>query len=248
MHLGGRYTAYDEFKEVFQRALNIPHLYFAMMGDDIEGFPSYFFDVKAVQDQLIQRDRQLLLLEHVLDRINQANKLLYGTGSQHGGKWQEKKEGKNDVKDMYLHTFNVPFYDGAAYLTFKVGQEEYLVATAHEFPGNSQYNPSHPQKRALLTRFPNADIVVMGDKHTPAMQYQTVYTDEVDKGNRRGSGVWLLQSGTMKTGPDHFAVTNGYPRGEMGWPIAVFHPKFHCVEVTLSLGRVEQMLKDNIEP
>ena len=247
MHLGGRYTAYDKFREVFRYALDTPGLYFAMLGDDIEGFLDTFRDQDAIKQQLIPLNRQLDVLEDVLSQLKDANKLLFGSGSQHGGKWLLRDTGENPIKRMYMDTFEVPFYDGPAYLKIHVGEQTYHAAVAHEFPGNSAYNPNHPQKKALWQRFPMADMIVMGDKHTPAMQYQTVYQDEVEAGNRKSPGVWLLQSGTLKTGPDRFGLQLGFPKGEFGWPIVLLHPDHHYVEVTLSLYRERQMLGNLIK-
>jgi hypothetical protein len=62
-HLGGRYTAYTEFQELYHKALGIPNLYWGSLGDDIEGFLSYFPDVRSIEEQLHNPTNQLLCLE-----------------------------------------------------------------------------------------------------------------------------------------------------------------------------------------
>lgn len=241
MHLGGRYTAYEEFRDVYEEALSIPHLYWGSLGDDIEGFISQFPDADAVQSQILSVERQMLLLEKVLDPMVSRRKLLFGCGSQHGGKWIQRRQGRNPVKEMYLN-MRVPFFDGQAYVQFDVGDETYFVGLAHEMPGSSQTNPNHAQARALRDRYPNADVVVMGDRHTPSMQWHAVYRDEYEAGNRPSPYVWLLAAGTAKTGPDKYTI-NGWPKGTLGWPITVFFPDEHKVKCTFDLEDARQWLK-----
>ena len=37
-HLGGRFTAYETFRSILQRVLNMDRVYWGSLGDDIEGF------------------------------------------------------------------------------------------------------------------------------------------------------------------------------------------------------------------
>jgi len=240
MHLGGRYTAYEEFRDIYERALRIPNLYWGSLGDDIEGFLAQFPDQMAIIDQLIDVDHQYEVLEVVLSRLADMNKLLFGCGSQHGGKWESRSKGKNTVKDMY-RDMHVPFFDGVGYVRFEIGQQTYFIALAHELPGYSQYNPNHSHARASRFRFPNAHVVVAGDKHFPAVQYYPAFVDEYLIGNRSTPYVWLLQSGTAKEGPDKYTVQN-WPRGRLGWPIVIFYPNQDRIEVTMYLDRVEEIL------
>jgi hypothetical protein len=241
-HLGGRYTAYEEFRSIYEDVLDIPRLYWGSLGDDIEGFLTQFPDVDAVQSQLMSVDNQMILLENILDPLVDSRKLLFGCGSQHGGKWMSRRQGTNRVKNLYLD-MGVPFYDGMAYLKISVGEQTYFVGVGHEMPGNSMWNPSHPQARALRWRYPNADVIVMGDKHTPSMHWESVYKDEYEAGNRSSPFVWLLQAGTAKTGPDKFTVQS-WATGILGWPITVFYPDQHKVKCTFDLQDAETWLTE----
>lgn len=241
VHLGGRYTAYEDFGNILEEMLDIPRLYIGSLGDDIEGFSSYFRDVEAVQDQLIPVNRQRKILERILEPIAAQNKLLFGCGSQHGDAWERKHSGINPIKDMYMNTFKVPFFDGIAYIRFMVGDQTYYIALGHEFPGTSQWNALQAQKRASKFRFPNADIVVQGDKHTTAYALDTSFTDEYLMGNRPSPYTWLIQSGTAKTGPDKFTI-KGWSLGNFGWPVAIFYPNKHDIAVDMDLDRIRRLL------
>lgn len=233
MHLGGRYTAYEEFREVYEQARDIPGLYWGSLGDDIEGFLSTFPDQAAIKEQLLPVENQIELLETILSPLAESRRLLFGSGSQHGGKWLNKRTGSNPVKQMYLD-LGVPFFDGQAYLKLDVGKQTYHVGMSHEFPGSSNINPNYPQARALRERYPNADVIVMGDRHNPAMQWYSIYKDEYEAGNRSSPYVWLLQAGTAKTGPDKYTIQS-WPTGILGWPITIFYPDRHAIKCTMDL-------------
>lgn len=241
IHLGSRYTAYPEFRKIYEQALNIENLYWGSLGDDVEGFLSSFPDVKAIQDQLIDPRKQIACLEALLTPMAETGRLIFGAGSQHGGQWQNKKIGRSDVKQLYV-SLGVPYFDGVGYIRLNVGEQTYYIAVAHELPGNSMWNPNQAQAKAARFRFPNASIIVNGDKHTFSYQYSDMFMDEYLIGNRLSPSVLLLQAGTAKTGPDIFAVEHGFPRGSLGWPIAILHPHEYRVEVTPYLDRAKEML------
>lgn len=245
MHLGGRYTAYDEFAEIYEKILQTPDIYWGSLGDDIEGYLSFFRDKSAIEEQLLTVSRQRDLLYSVLSPLNDANKLLFGASSQHGSDWARKDTGSDPIKEMYTQDFEVPFFDGTAYVTLQVGDQNYYIALSHEFKGNSMYNPNHPQKKALMTRYPNADVVIMGDKHTPAIQWGMAYPEEYEKGNRNSPYALLLQAGTAKTGLDKYTIKN-WSRGVLEWPVVIFYPDEFKIEWTFSLDRAINMIKDPV--
>ena len=241
LHLGGRYTAYEEFRKVYEQILDIPRLYFLSLGDDVEGFTGYFKDRSAVQDQIIDVRHQRKVLERILEPLVVQNKLLAGFGSQHNDKWVQSNTGENPIKEMYMQTFGVPYYDGIAYIELKVGKQTYYVALGHEFPGTSQWNPVQAQKRASKFRFPMADVVAQGDKHTTAYALEASFVDEYLMNNRPSPYVLLVQSGTSKTGPDKYTVKN-WPLGNFGWPVVIFYPDKHDMAVDMDLDRIRRLL------
>lgn len=243
MHLGGRYTNYRKMRELFNKALETPGLYWGSLGDDIEGFMAQFRDRKAVYDQIIPLPNQLKVLDYILEKLDEADKLLFGVSSQHGGQWMRRDTGKDEVKSLYLK-YRVPYFDGLAYVKFHVGKQTYNVAMAHKFDGHSQYNPSHPQMKALITKFPNADVVVMGDRHHPVYQRLPMYGYEYQAGNRKSPMVTLLQAGTAKDGPDPYTIER-WTQGIFEWPIVVFHANEHKVSVVESLDQVEDALDES---
>ena len=239
-HLGGRYTAYPEFRELYHRALNIKNLYWGALGDDLEGFLAYFSDIRSIEDQLLNPTNQLLCLEALLTPIAESNRLLFGCGGQHFSKWERKHTGNDSVKELYVK-LGVPYFEGVGYCRINLGEQTYFIALAHELPGKSELNPNYSHAKASKYRFPGADIVVAGDKHSPAFQWLSSFPDEFEIGNRASPEVLYIQSGTMKTGPDPYTI-HSFPKGQMGWPIVVLHPDRRRIEITPFLDRAEEML------
>lgn len=240
MHIGGRYTAYGEFAQVYDTLVNDPDIHIASLGDDVEGFLDSFPDKDAVWQQVKTPAEQRAILEQLL--VPLKDRILCGCGSQHGSQWILKRQAYDPVKELYLETLDAPFYDGMAYVRVCVGDQTYHIALSHEFKGSSSLNPLHAQARALKENFPSADIVVMGDRHTPAMQYSPVYTWEYDMGLRDSPFALLLQAGTTKTGLDKFTL-RGWSRGVFGWPFVVLYPDEHRYKFTFDYEDVKQWLR-----
>lgn len=240
-HLGSRYTAYPEFKEFFNKILKIDNIYWASLGDDIEGFLPGFRDADAVASQLPLR-LQWRLIEHVLDELSKANKLLLGMSSQHGDQWEVRNSASSHLKQFYLD-HRVPFFDGKAYVKLQVGDQTYNIAMAHEFPGHSMWNPLHPQKKAMHMDFPNADVLVMGDKHQAAFMDVPAFNWEYQAGNRASDRALLIQSGTAKTGADKYTI-RGWSMGQFEWPTLVFYPDRHLIKYSWYLDDIEMWLEE----
>lgn len=242
-HLGGRYTFYSEFQELLEKALKIKNLYWVSLGDDVESFIPGFPDASAVLDQAIANPKvQRLMLAKVLEKLTDKGKLLAGMASQHGGDWVRKKTGDDPIKDLYLAQ-GVPYFDGKALMTLEVGDSTYRLACAHELRGNSIYNPNHPQRRAALFEFPNADAIIMGDRHVSAVQRISLPAWEYDAGIRSSLYQWFVQVGTFKAGLDRYSI-RGWSRGILDFPILIFHADEHRIEWTDSLERARLMLRN----
>ena len=131
LHIGGRYTFHDEFRELFHKILNAPGIYWGSLGDEIEGFFPTFFSKEAVTNQLFPRILQLQALNGILEELHIRNMLLFGTSSQHGTQWEEKLTGENQVKPKYLER-GVPFFDGRGQIDLHVGDMTYHIGFAHK--------------------------------------------------------------------------------------------------------------------
>lgn len=241
-HLGSRFTFYEHFEQIFQQVLATPRLYWLSLGDDVEGFLPGFLDASAIAEQSIAHPLvQRRMLAYVLDKLADEGKLLAGCASQHGGDWPRKKIGEDPIKQMYLAR-NVPFFDGKGLLTLNIGKQTYHIALAHAFPGSSISNPNYAQRRAALYDYPQADVLVQGDRHKYACAEYSLPPMEFDAGLRQSYMQWLLQVGTAKTGPDRYSI-RGWSRGVLEWPVMIFRPDRHAIAASRELPLAQLMLK-----
>jgi hypothetical protein len=184
------------------------------LGDDIEGFIN-FFDRAASHEQALPHPlQQRHFLSLVVDKLAAAGRLLCGFAGQHGAQWGRRNAGVDPVKQVYLAR-HIPYFDGQGYLNVTVGEQSYRIFGAHKLPGHSIYNKVHPQKRAMLYRAPDADVLVGGDKHVYAV------ANEIDDAYENPRERWYVQVGTAKTGLDAYTIQSWSP-GTWRWPILIF--------------------------
>jgi hypothetical protein len=240
--IGGRYTFHSFIRDRINDVLSHPRVYMASFGDEIEGFlPDSFAGARSIMEQALPPMLQFPMWLGFLDKVK--DKVLWGLGSQHGSHWEERRVGSpTKVKKAYMER-NIPFFDGMGYVRVHLGSQTYNLAVAHEFPGNSMYNPAHPHKRALWQRFPIADVLAMADKHQSAIHRENVYSNEVEIGNRKSTAVHFLQIGTAKGGPDPYTM-RGWERGQTEWPIVVLYPDEHRVKVSEDINDIRFWLGD----
>lgn len=238
MHLGGRYTDHEFIERSINQFLEFGYIFF--IGDEIEGFLHSWFHAGSVMEQALQVNLQIEMFDAFMERA--WPKTLGGMWSQHGSMWFEKTQGYTPLKRRYIE-HGVPFFDGKAKLTYKVGNQTYFIAASHEFSGVSQWNRNHPHVKALRFDYPSADVIVAGDKHTYAVQEMEVYTEEYESGRRPSPFVWLVQSGTAKTGPDKYTIKR-WSKGEAEWPITVLYPDQHLVKVTRHIDDARRWIEE----
>jgi hypothetical protein len=226
MHLGGRYTDHEFIENALNTFLEFGSVFF--IGDEIEGFTPSWFHAGSIMEQALQVTQQVNMFDAYMEQF--WSKVLGGMWSQHGSMWFEKNQGYTPLKRRYTER-GIPFFDGTANLTYQVGDQVYYIVASHEFSGNSQWNKNHPHIKSLRFDHPTADAIIAGDKHTYAVQELQVYTEEFEAGRRASPWVWLIQSGTAKTGPDKYTIKR-WGKGEAEWPITVLYPDQHLIKVT----------------
>lgn len=224
MHMGGRFTDHA----FVERQINEWPGDFFFLGDEIEGFSPSWFNQMSLMDQPLSVNLQTELFDLYLDGV--AGRTKGGVWSQHGHLWFEKDKGYSPIKERYLRR-GIPFFEGTANLTFVVGEQVYKIVASHNFPGSSIYNANHKHVRALRFEYPNADVLIDGDKHFYSAQERNVYVDEYRDGTRQSPFAWFVQTGTAKSGTDKYTIRRWTP-GQSEWAITVLYPDRHLVKVT----------------
>lgn len=222
-HLGGLYTFHEGFRQKFREVLEIDRFYWGTHGDDWESFPPGWGS--TVFNNLIPPHLQRQLVAKIVDKLASAGKLLYSCWGNHPA-FMEKLTGEDQQAVIYAD--KVPYFAGRGIVKLHVGDQRYILAVAHSFPGHSYLNPSHSQSRELTFQVPQADFVIQGHKHTFAYQERVHHGEAYDAGLQENRIAHLVQTGTAKSGPDPFTL-RGWNRGVFIWPTFVLSAKRHDI-------------------
>jgi len=159
-HVGSPEVDYDRIEAEVKQIMETDNVYIIIMGDTVDG---YFWGGDAQYGQMEQAPEQYQYIRSMMDYLGEKKKLICAIGGDHDG-WS-KRGGFNPIKEFTQR--NHCFYSqGITYITINIGQHSYRITAAHRLPGNSMYNRTHQQNRAL--RFGSAngsDIVVAGHTH-----------------------------------------------------------------------------------
>lgn len=230
-HLMSRWVAYEEFRDLFDWASMVPRLYWAVQGDEIDGFDTNFYHARPVLDQLLKPPVQRRVLAAILSEIEE--RILYSCLST-SAHTTDKLIGECPVRQWYVQR-KIPAFVGQGILSLKVGTkergyQEYILAVAHAFPGSSIYNVNHPQARALLWICPQADVIASGHRHTFGVQQVNHHelAHQAIPHLQPVSSTYLVQIGTASTGPDPYSISR-WQQGVFNWPVFVFFPDHHEV-------------------
>ncbi|KKL87637.1 hypothetical protein LCGC14_1932750 [marine sediment metagenome] len=223
LHTGGGFTNHQAIKKTLELILDTPNMYMSANGDMFEGFIPGEKSAETVEQQAMSLREQFAGNRSLVKEYAERGKLLYVMWGDHDAKWFEKLVGVNIVKMMTDR--EVPYFNQAATVNLKVGDESYLLFVNHSLPGRSMYNKNHAQGRAFREQVP-ADVIVSGHTHKPAIQWEYRYERMRELGYNLGGKVTYVQCGTFKTGPDPYS-TRFWSRGIIGVPTLVFWPGEH---------------------
>jgi len=221
-HMGGMYTFYEGFRERMNEVLEIDRFYWGAHGDEIENFPPNW--AGTVFNNLIPPNQQRKLVAKIIDRLHQNGKLLYSMWSNHPA-FSERLTGENPMEIIYKN--KVPYFAGKGLVKLYVDNELYILSVAHLFRGHSQWNPNHAQRKQF-DNIPQADFVIMGDKHTYSYQEMMSKGEAYDAGLQNNRTVHLVQTGTAKSLNDPYTV-RWWCKGNFIWPTFVLSAKEHKI-------------------
>lgn len=223
LHTGGGFSNHRAIKETLELILDTPNMYMSANGDMIEGFIPGEKSAETVEQMSLNMRQQFAANRSMVAEFVERRKLLYFMWSDHPDRWFEKLVGVNIMK--LLTDRVVPYFNQAATVNLKVGDESYLLYVNHALKGHSMYNPTHSQGRAYREQVP-ADVIVSGHTHKPAIQWEYRYERLRELGYNLGGKVTYVQCGTFKTGPDPYTC-RFWSRGIIGVPTLVFWPGEH---------------------
>jgi len=211
-------------KLVFEHAdliARTPGLYAINLGDTIDNMivgrlqTTGVFDCESIEWQRSQLERYLRYLSNSLIAYVSGNHELFTYSLTRLDPSEDLSSGLGIIYDKY-----------ELYLVLKVGHQTYRLHARHKYRGNSEYNDLHAAIKLYHNgnRTPfndhNPDIVVLGHTHTYSW----------GKMFKQGKLRIFAITGSYKTS-DGWAKSKGYNPAAPLFPIFIFHPDRHCIEI-----------------
>lgn len=166
LHIGGAETDYKRIEEEIELIINTSGSYLMLLGDLIDAFffnPAEFEDIEQIQEQ-VEYARSLV-------RYVAEHKKLLAVWTGNHDMWV-KKSGFDPMRYI-LDGVETYYFHGVGYVKAVIAnQQAYNITGNHMFKGNSMYNNSHPQRRAMNEVAHGSDIVVSGHWHTKGISQQ----------------------------------------------------------------------------
>ncbi len=167
IHAGHSTTHYERLEQEIDVIMGTPNSYIVFVGDLIDAMnwnPGQF-------DQMKQTPDQIQYMRAMMRKVSEGDRLLAAFGGDHD-LWPQKT-GMNPYFD-FAENYGAYYMQGLGYLTLNVGDVTYKVAGAHQLPGHSMYNNTHPQNRAeKFGGARGADVIFSGHNHKKGASWQT---------------------------------------------------------------------------
>lgn len=211
MHIGSMGTDYALFVELTDIILNTPHLFVAIVGDEVE-WAVRLRSVAEVCAQVLDPSLQLEFIESWLDEI--MHKVIFATWSNHSTDRSEQLIGACPVKNILAK--RVPFFTGIGHAELLVGDQTYWMAASHLFKGVTQADSTAGCKRYMRLEWTKAEVAVQGDCHRAGI---SVYNE----GNRN---LVAISSGTLNV-HSGYAARNFSLFTSSAFPVLALWPDTH---------------------
>lgn len=190
LHIGAMATNYDALKEITDGILRTPNL-FVILNGDLTETTAVFRNALAVHSQVTDIETQHDILESWLKEIQ--DKVLTAGWDNHGVEREEKIGAFSHIKRLLNRTFI--YHNGMGRIDIEHGAATYKLMVSHAIPGASIFNRLHGVKRLLRLKFPDVDIGITGDQHTPDVE--TYFEGKFRRGAIMG-GTLKIEDGYTK--------------------------------------------------
>lgn len=195
LHIGHPSVDYKRIENEVNAISSTPNSFVIFAGDLINNMNWN----PGQMEEMEQTPEQVGYLRSILKHLAGAGKLLHHIQGDHDG-WL-KRSGMDIQKE--LPDMGVSVSNGPTFFHMKVGKNKYELAGAHQLPGNSIYNNTHPQMRAArFGSMHGADVIFSGHNHKKGMAKS--YTHELGQpkevtyialGPYKSTDSWLSKKG-----------------------------------------------------
>jgi hypothetical protein len=235
-HMSGKEVDYEMLRRDVHFISSNPKCYTILGGDIVDGAA---FN-PAQDDKIASFTEESAMAIKMFDALGK-NSILVALQGDHD-MWSER--GGPTMYQTFVERYNTPLMRGSSVVILKVGGTEYRIVCAHQVPGSSIYNKSHPENRESKFGKQNADVYVGFHNHTKALSQQPVeIAGESPKMQTfvAGGPYKLTDSYTKKKGWGSKEQSNDAVVGAV-W--LVLHPYRREVEAFWSM----ESAKERIEP
>ena len=137
-------------------------------GDVIDG---YFFN--PAQDEQIASYNQQRKFNNAMIKEVGLDKILYFEAGDHD-MWSSKMG--TTIYDELRDSTGIPIVRGSTKTNLYVSEMHYKIVSAHQLPGHSMYNDTHPQNRESKFGTQGADIYIGWHTHKKGVSKQAIET------------------------------------------------------------------------
>jgi len=169
-HVGHSTTEYKRIEDEINAITATANSFVILAGDVIDNMnwnPGQF-------EQMEQTPQQIGFARSVFKHMMDYGKLLHAIMGDHEG-WLQKAG-----YDIYgeIRNQGISVSTGPTYFEMLVGKQKYNVSGAHQLPGHSIYNKTHPQMRAArFGSMHGSDVIFSGHNHQKGVS--TSFTHEL---------------------------------------------------------------------
>ena len=183
MHVGGADVDYEVFERDLDLICNTDGMYVVLGGDLID---NHIKHLAAIITASMPPKQQYEWLEKILNRLNDANKLIAIVSGNHEY-FTVAVTGWSVLQNMAKKSL-IPYEDNEAAITVKHGKVSYLISVRHKYRFNSSFNPGHSVRRLWEMGDYDFDCGVICHNHMAACEI----------GVKHGRERWFLRPGTYQ--------------------------------------------------
>jgi hypothetical protein len=206
IHGGGTVVDYELLREHVRFVAAHPNAYAILGGDLIDGF---FFN-PAQDQQLASWNEQRMFSRSVIDELK--GKILFFEEGDHD-MWSEKMG--PTIYNQIREETGIPVVRGSSRCNLHLPDVTYKIVSAHQLPGHSMYNDTHPEMREARFGTQGGDIYIGFHTHRKSFHKQVV--DMFDEAKEQ----LYISSGSYKYS-DEYAKKKGWAQQRAAKRGAVF--------------------------
>ena len=165
LHIGSIATDYDILSEITDGILANPNV-FVILNGDLSETTAHFKNALAVHSQVMTIEEQHDVVESWLEEI--APRVISCGWDNHAVEREERDGAMSPMKRLWNRRFR--YHNGQGRVDLELGSQVYRLLVSHKMKGVSIFNRLHGAKRTVRLEFPDVDVAITGDYHTPAME------------------------------------------------------------------------------